>query len=195
MQIKAKYNDELQKHSIINKLKEIITKDTVIINIGTDRCIGDSVAPMLGTMMKEQKFPLPIYGTLDNPIHAMNIHNKIKDIYEKHPSSNIIGIDACLGDKEDVGKIILRDSPIQAGRGVGKCLPEVGDYSIVAIVDDKDTHTFFTERNIRLSFIRKLAKSINLVLSEVLNINYGRNSGNMNTTANNIGMNQIAISK
>lgn len=170
MKIKVEYQDNFEMKKIINKLKKIITKDTVIVNIGTDRCIADSVAPMLGTMLKDQKFPLTVYGTLDEPIHALNIHNKIKYIYEKHPNSNIIGIDACLGNKEDVGKIILTDSPIKPGKGVGKSLPDVGAYSIAIVVDEATTNTSLTSRNIRLSFIRNLAESVSLILNEALNI-------------------------
>ncbi|MCD3276703.1 spore protease YyaC [Clostridium botulinum] len=170
MKIKVDYQNNFEMEKIINKLKKIITKDTVIVNIGTDRCVGDSVAPMLGTMLKDQKFPLTVYGTLDEPIHAINIREKIQKIHIRHPNSMIIGIDACLGNKEDVGKIILRDSPIKPGKGVGKSLPDVGDYSIAIVVDEATTNAPLTRRNIRLSFIRNLAESVSLILNEALNI-------------------------
>lgn len=141
-------------------LKSYLTIDTVIVCIGTDKFIGDCLGPLVGTFLKDKNFPLPVYGTIENPIHALNIKDKLNNIYRLHPNSNIIGIDACLGEESSIGDIHIRSSPIHPGKGVGKTLPEVGDSSIVGIVDCIDDSNLFTSKSIRLHFIMEMAKVI-----------------------------------
>jgi putative sporulation protein YyaC len=160
-----KYNSEN-----ITKLKDVLknymNKDTVIICIGTDKCIGDCLAPMIGTILKEREYNYPIYGTLEDPVHALNLEKKLKEIKQKHPKSFVIGIDACLGDSEYVGNIQIRNRPVYPGKGVGKVLPAVGDISIVGIVDSIAYSDVFSIRSIRLDLIHKMAKSIAMAILE-----------------------------
>ncbi|AVQ46576.1 spore protease YyaC [Clostridium botulinum] len=157
---KTHYMESLSYYKIANSLKNYLNKDTIIICIGTDRCIGDCLGPLVGTILKYKNIPLKLYGTLDEPIHALNIEETIKNIKNSYPNSSIIGIDACLGDKNNIGQIQVRNFPIQPGKGVGKTLPKVGDYSIVGIVDSNENCDIFTSANTRLSLILNIAKVI-----------------------------------
>lgn len=141
-------------------LKNYLSTNTIIVCIGTDKFIGDCLGPLVGTFLKDMNFPLPVYGTIEYPIHALNIKDRIKNIYDLHPNANIIGIDACLGEESSIGDIHIRNSPIHPGKGVGKSLPEVGDYSIVGIIDCIDDAAIFTSKSIRLHFIMEMAKVI-----------------------------------
>ncbi len=154
------YNSNLSFQNISLEIKKYITKNTVIVCIGTDKCIGDSLGPLVGSMLIENSFPLPVYGTLAQPIHALNLDDRLSEIYSNHPTASIIGIDACLGDEEDIGKIRTRDYAIHPGKGVGKELPEVGIASIIGIVDSSSNSEIFFSRSIRLSFIMDMAKVI-----------------------------------
>ncbi|WP_423219191.1 spore protease YyaC [Clostridium thermobutyricum] len=136
-------------------LKEHIKENLVIVCIGTDKFIGDALGPIVGSILKFNNFPYPVYGTLHEPIHALNLNKFLSSINEKHQSSYIIAIDACLGT--NVGDICIRDHPIYPGKGVGKILKEVGDISIVGIVSKGDSNNFLTSNSIRLSFIYDLA--------------------------------------
>ena len=141
-------------------LKKYLTADTIIVCIGTDKFIGDCLGPLVGTFLEEKKFPLPIYGTIEYPIHALNLKDRMEEIYKLHPDSNIIGIDACLGDDSSIGDIHVRNTPIYPGKGVGKILPEVGKSSIVGIVGSLDDCVPFTSKRIRLHFIMEMAQII-----------------------------------
>lgn len=141
--------------------------------IGTDKCIGDCLGPLVGSLLTENFFPLPVYGTLSYPIHALNIDERLNEIYSKHPNASIIGVDACLGNEDDIGKIRIRDYAIHPGKGVGKELPEVGIASVIGIVDSSDNSEFFFSRSIRLSFIMNMAKTITRLLIEAYNLNLG----------------------
>ena len=92
--------------NLIFEIKNYINKDTVIVCIGTDKCIGDCLGPLVGSILTENFFPLPVYGTLSSPIHALNISERLDEIYSTHPNASIIGVDACLGDEDDIGEIV-----------------------------------------------------------------------------------------
>jgi putative sporulation protein YyaC len=166
--ISGHYKDENLVKEMSEKILEYMCDDFVVVNIGTDRCIGDSVAPLVGSYLKEKNFSFPVYGSMHEPIHALNLHKKLEEIKAKHPNSTIVAIDACLGDCDCIGEIQVRDFPISPGRGVGKNLGKVGDFSIVGIVDSAENSELFTNRTIRMSFIMDLSKTITdaLLLAE-----------------------------
>lgn len=141
-------------------IKDYISENTVIVCIGTDKCIGDCLGPLVGTFLKESFFPLPVYGTIEFPIHALNIDKRINEIKILHPNASIIGIDACLGDSKSIGEIHSRDYPIHPGKGVGKSLPDIGTSSIVGIIDSIDSSELFTSRSIRLNLVMEMSRVI-----------------------------------
>lgn len=157
---KVDYQSLFAYSEIGSFMKNYISKNTIIVCIGTDKCVGDCLGPLVGTLLLEKNFPLPIYGTLESPIHALNLDKKLKEIKKLHPNASIIGIDACLGDSKSIGEIHCRDYPIHPGKGVGKSLPDVGIASIIGIVDTSENPELFTTRSIRLNLVFKMAKVI-----------------------------------
>ena len=111
--------------------------DIVVICIGTDRSTGDSLGPFTGMFLKEKKIKnLHIFGTIENPVHAKNIHeitDKINESFNKE-STLFIAIDASVGDSEKAGYIGIGDQPLNPGSGVDKDLPELGDIAITGIM-------------------------------------------------------------
>lgn len=168
---KIDYKSALAYYEIGEGLKDFIRNDTVIICIGTDKCIGDCLGPLVGTLLESSLFPLPIYGTIASPIHALNINQRLDEINRKHPNACIIGIDACLGDLDSIGEIHTRDYAIRPGKGVGKSLPEVGMASIIGIVDSSTSSDLFSSRSIRLSLILDMAKVISRGLLYAYSLN------------------------
>lgn len=161
---KVNYKKENVAQVLSLVLKDIINENTIIVCIGTDRAIGDALGPLVGTMLKNSDFKYPVYGTLDSPIHALNIYESIEEIKKRHPKGELLAIDACLGSKNSIGNIQVRKGPILPGKGVGKKLPEVGSHSIVGIVDKIDENNRFSFNNVRLSFVLELAETIALSL-------------------------------
>jgi putative sporulation protein YyaC len=161
---KVNYKKENVAQVLSLILKDIINENTIVICIGTDRSIGDALGPLVGTMLKNSDFKYPVYGTLDNPIHALNIYESIEEIKRLHPKGEFLAIDACLGSKNSIGNIQIRKGPILPGKGVGKKLPQVGSFSIVGIVDKIDENNRFSFNNVRLSFVLELAETVALSL-------------------------------
>lgn len=159
-------------------LKCNLKSNTVIVCVGTDRCIGDCLGPLVGTFLKEKCFNLPVYGTVEEPIHALNLNEKILEIKNNHPGCHILGIDACLGTKDRIGEIQARNFPIHPGKGVGKTLPDVGDTSIIGIIDCSDSSEIFTTRNIRLNLVMGMAKTISNSIIYAYNKKFENNLNN-----------------
>ncbi|NMD72489.1 spore protease YyaC [Bacillus sp. DNRA2] len=133
----------------------------VFVCIGTDRSTGDSLGPLVGTLLEEKMIsPFFVYGTLENPIHAVNLKEQLNDIHDKHVNPFIIGIDACLGRLKSVGVIQIAEGPVKPGAGVNKDLPEVGNLHITGIVNVSGFMEFFVLQNTRLNLVLKMAKTI-----------------------------------
>lgn len=146
---------------LIRFLPRNAERPIVFVCIGTDRSTGDSLGPLVGSFLEEKDISsFYVYGTLDEPIHAVNLTERLKEITIKHHNPYIIGIDACLGRMKNVGIIQVGDGPVKPGAGVNKELPAVGDIHITGIVNVSGFMEFFVLQNTRLNLVMKMAKTI-----------------------------------
>lgn len=160
----------LLKEGLLHYFKTYaVNKEIVLLCIGTDRSTGDSLGPMIGSKMRMYSFlPIHVYGNLDEPVHALNLVETMKEIYRNHVSPYIIAIDACLGRLQNVGMIQIKQGPLKPGAGVKKDLPEVGDIHIVGNVNVGGFMEFFVLQNTRLSVVMKMADVISSSLTQAL---------------------------
>ena len=100
---------------------------------------------------------IPVLGTLDEPVHAVNLDVVRQTIIYRYPHHFVIAVDACLGKFEHVGRIDVEDSPLHPGAGVKKELGEIGDISITGIVNVSGYMEFFVLQNTRLSEVMRMA--------------------------------------
>jgi len=136
-------------------------QELVIFCIGTDRSTGDSLGPLVGSQLQKM-YPsgMHVYGTIDEPVHAVNLAETIEKVETKHPKSLIIAVDACLGQFNSVGQIQVADGPLKPGAGVKKELPEIGTFHITGIVNIGGFMEYFVLQNTRLSIVMKMADMI-----------------------------------
>lgn len=133
----------------------------VLLCIGTDRIIGDSLGPMVGSMLeKYSNEKLHVYGTLQNTVHALNIDAIKKQIKKKHPDSLIIAVDASLGPIEQIGSVYVRSGCLYPGAGVHKTLPAIGDIAITGITNAESSQPYLALQTARLSTIASMAEVI-----------------------------------
>ncbi|MGQ0452983.1 DUF1256 domain-containing protein, partial [Bacillus sp. SS-TM] len=53
----------------------------ILVCIGTDRSTGDALGPLVGTKLEQIDIQnLQVFGTLDEPVHALNLEDKIQNI-------------------------------------------------------------------------------------------------------------------
>ncbi|MHB1126788.1 MAG: spore protease YyaC [Bacillota bacterium] len=166
--LKIHYQDPLAVHSLsttlcqyLQTLSPDMSRPIIIVSIGTDRSTGDSLGPLVGSKLQNIKLDsLYVYGTLDDPIHAGNLAEKLEQICTKHPSPIIIAIDASLGQTESIGYITLMEGAVKPGAGVNKNLPEVGDLHFTGVVNVGGYMEYFVLQNTRLSMVMKMAGQI-----------------------------------
>jgi putative sporulation protein YyaC len=104
--------------------------------IGTDRSTGDALGPLVGQRLLKLGFdPEGVVGTLEQPLHALNLEERVRPLRE-HPSNPlVVAVDAALGTTAGVGTVNLRRGGLLPGQGVGKALPAVGELSLTATVN------------------------------------------------------------
>ncbi|NGP45208.1 spore protease YyaC [Bacillaceae bacterium SIJ1] len=159
------YEEERGAQKIAAALKALCNaeahKDVVVLCIGTDRSTGDSLGPITGSLLVE-KSPrhLHVYGTLEKPVHAVNLESSLDQIHTTHDNPWIVAVDACLGRQASVGHASVGLGPIRPGAGVQKTLPEVGHAHINGIVNVSGFMEFFVLQNTRLFTVMQLSRCI-----------------------------------
>lgn len=138
-------------------------KEFVILCIGTDRSTGDALGPIVGHKLItsiSRYSNIYVYGTLDDPVHAKNLKEKIEEIYSTFSNPFILAIDACLGKMDRIGYISVGKGPLKPGAGVNKNLPAVGNIHITGIVNLAGYMEYMVLQNTRLSLVMKMADTL-----------------------------------
>lgn len=169
-------NDCLCSYAIGKKLEALIqshpkaSRPIVLLCIGTDRSTGDSLGPLIGYKLSRRKLHgTTVYGTLDHPVHAVNLEETLLHIKEKHPDALIIAIDASLGIKSHIGYVTIGTGSLKPGAGVNKTtLPEAGDIFITGIVNFSGMLDNLLLQSTRLSTVMRLADCISLGILNAL---------------------------
>ncbi|WP_339252669.1 spore protease YyaC [Sporosarcina sp. FSL W8-0480] len=139
--------------------------------IGTDRSTGDALGPLTGSHLSESLlFPFSVIGTLEKPLHALNLQQQLDKTFEQDRSTFIVAIDACLGKNDSIGQLLLHNGPLYPGKAVGKALPPVGDLSIKGVVNVSG----FMEQAVLQSTRLHLPFEMSRVISRSLQLAYGR---------------------
>lgn len=148
---------------LYQELKPIIKckRPILFLCIGSDRSTGDSLGPLVGYKLKFlSRNNIYVYGSLESPIHSKNLHTILQRIEENFDNPYIIGIDACLGSFQNIGKIFIDKKPLLPGLAVNKDLPPIGEMSITGIVNISGNFEFMVLQNTRLYTVMALSDSI-----------------------------------
>jgi putative sporulation protein YyaC len=151
-------------------LPSTITHDIIFVCIGTDRSTGDSLGPLVGTFLEESDLKsFHFYGTLDDPIHALNLQERLDFIQSHYTNPFIVGIDACLGKMKNISSIRIAKGPVKPGAALNKKLPEVGHIHLTGVVNISGFMDYLVLQNTRLSVVMKMAKFIAKGIKETEN--------------------------
>ncbi|WP_281889727.1 spore protease YyaC [Paenibacillus sp. YYML68] len=148
--------DELHSFMELMQKQGAKAEELVFICIGTDRSTGDSLGPIVGTMLQEAGYT-GVIGTLEHPLDASNMHARLIEI---PPGSVALAIDACLGQASSVGWYQVSNRPLAPGKSVGKQLPLLGTYSIAAIVNVDQGQKYSILQSTSLYKVMMMAKEI-----------------------------------
>ncbi|MBO5045373.1 MAG: spore protease YyaC [Clostridia bacterium] len=168
------YYNSLAETGIMMSLERVLgtlTAPPVVLCIGSDLAVGDSLGPIVGTLVKQSVFPPSayVYGTLKTPITAKEMKYVNDFLRKTHPNSKIIAVDAALGEEEDVGLVKVTSLPLRPGSGANKRLGKVGDVSILGIVAKKTAFSYSSLNLTRLNLVYSMASLISSSLSSLIN--------------------------
>jgi putative sporulation protein YyaC len=164
--LKLLYNETHCVDLLASRIRSLLKgvesiRPIVLVCVGTDRSTGDSLGPLVGRNLdRNPSFLPPVYGTIDRPVHAMNLSETLHEVHREHPNPFIIGVDACLGQLTSVGCIQVGQGPVKPGAGVNKELPPVGDIHVTGIVNVGGFMEYFVLQNTRLSLVMSMAEVI-----------------------------------
>ncbi|MBW7475640.1 spore protease YyaC [Paenibacillus oenotherae] len=165
--LKVPYTELNVNTLLINRLTYLMSslsneqQRLVVVCIGTDRSTGDALGPLVGTYLSKYRSPyFEIFGTLDEPVHAMNLDDTLIEINKQIRKPFVIGIDACLGQVSSVGCIQVGSGPVRPGAGVNKDLPPVGDIHMTGIVNVGGFMEYFVLQNTRLQLVIRMSEII-----------------------------------
>lgn len=150
---------DLLAQAFIEVLGEQI-KDTLFIAIGTDKHLLDCLGPLTGTMLEEYRGDFKILGTLQNPWHAGNLVDKLRQHKALVSQLRTVAIDASIGKDEPSGIIKFKLGPIKPGKAVQKVLPGVGDYAITGLVGSRPNRRTNPQDMVTLADIYAMSRVI-----------------------------------
>lgn len=163
-QLRMHYEDPLFHSSMCTQFNSYLPthpREYIIVCIGTDRCTGDALGPLVGTYLRQLKpTRFTVYGTIHDPVHAKNIEETMAFIYATHEEPFIIAVDASLGKASSVGTIIAGIGSLQPGTALKKSLPKVGHVHIAGIVNVGGFMELTVLQNTRLSIVFDMAHAI-----------------------------------
>ena len=146
----------------LKRIMPTASSTPVILCVGSDLSVGDSLGPLVGTMLKNRlkSLNLYVYGTLAKPITAHEVKYMNEFINSTHPNSPIIAVDAAVGAAGDIGLIKIVKRGLKPGSGANKNLTRVGDVSIMGIVAEKTMFNYSLFSATRLNMVYRMAQII-----------------------------------
>jgi putative sporulation protein YyaC len=135
-------HDPASLSMFVNVLAELLNElrhnysQLIILCIGSDRSTGDSLGPLVGSMLEElQPGNAVVMGTLTKPVHALNLAKTRLSIKEHYDSAAILAVDAGLGQRDKIGTLEIGKGSLKPGAAVKKRIPPIGDIYITGIVN------------------------------------------------------------
>lgn len=133
----------------------------IVMCIGSDRSTGDALGPLVGSIITASKLKdVIVYGTLEEPVHALNLEKTVGTITATYKNAPILAVDSCLGAKKNVGCIQLGMGSLRPGAGVHKKLPAVGHIYVTGIVNMGGFMELMVLQSTRLGMVIPLANFV-----------------------------------
>lgn len=172
--IRCKYDDPNASYKIAEAIRShwiylrrtITCLKPVIVCVGSDYYTGDALGPLVGSALAQNITQIPVYGTMEYPLHAGNLAAEFDRILGKHPDGFFLMIDSAVSDKAPAGTIVAHPGPLTPGAGLGKSLPSFGEFTVVGIVGMPVTKhhpmlgEYVTTPEIRLHTVLQMASVI-----------------------------------
>lgn len=137
--VRVKVGETSSLETLSNAWREIFffNQKVVFICVGTPRLIGDSVAPLIGSYLENSVPDLPVFGTVDDPITAINLEDTVRGLKGLYSDHKIIAVDVCVSLPTKVGDIYIKEEKLKPGRALSKSLKAFGHYKFCVNVSPR----------------------------------------------------------
>ena len=143
------------------ELQRAQKENVLFLFIGTDRSTGDSLGPLIGHQLYRKGLRhITVVGTLEYPVHAMNLEDTLYLVRERYPDHLVVAVDASVGKTCHVGCVTLGRGALRPGLGVSKNLQAVGDLFITGVVSGGSSRDPMMLQSIRLGMVMHMAECI-----------------------------------
>ena len=143
-------------------------RDVVIVCFGTNAISGDSLGPLVGTLLtKKYNIGAFVYGTDEAQINGKNMGEWLAFIKSVHQNALFVAVDASLGNKDKVGQIVLRDDGVCPSGVTGKS-ERFGDIGVLGIVARNHGDPLMQLLTVSPVYVDNLANEIAVMLKAAL---------------------------
>lgn len=110
-------------------------KPRCILCVGTPGIMGDRLGPTVGSLLRGMSVSIPVYGTVEKPVHGLNLREWVKHTRRMSP---VLVIDSAVSRKHRVGTICAGRGKVKARSGIddNDHIP-VGDLYITGVVAEE----------------------------------------------------------
>lgn len=140
----------------------------VIVCVGSDKISGDSLGPLVGSLLREGGVPCPVYGAMGHAVNGVNLGEYRRFLRRYHPGVPVIAVDAAVGRSDEVGQIKYRLGGVQAGGAVGREELPLGDLAILGVVGKKGGDVLASLLSVPYHEVEALAHRIAAKIAAVL---------------------------
>lgn len=158
----------VEKNKMTKDGREVMQKfsNIVILCVGTNKLMGDSVGPIVGqklTRLLNNKDNIKIYGSMKQTLNLKNAKQILEEINNQYTKPFIITIDAALGPKERIETIFISNGKIKIGGALGHEIEYFSHINIKAIVGEYQKNiqkNFDTLNGIQRKSVQQLSNQI-----------------------------------
>lgn len=132
-------NEDFLYQQFVCELSTFIEKEKLKRNasltflcIGTTKVIGDSVGPIVGSILKEKidkESGINVLGDYECNIDYSNIEKQIEGT-----DTIVVAIDSALSCERNIGKVFVQDCGLKYGESLKRNSRNIGDICIKAVV-------------------------------------------------------------
>lgn len=125
----------------------------IFLCIGTDKIIGDSIGPIVGSKLKEiENNYIKIYGTLEKNLDFLNTKSMLENIYKIYENPFLITIDAALSRRKNIGEIFVTNGYIKLGNALEKSICYYSNINIKCVVGE------YLDKKTNINILKKVDK-------------------------------------
>ena len=143
-------------------------RQTVIVCFGTMSISGDSLGPMVGTLLAERyNVPAFVYGTEKCSVNGKNMAKWLSFIKQAHRGALFIAVDASLGTPDKVGQIVIRPDGVCPAAIKGKT-ERFGDVGILGVVAENKGDALMQLMSVSPLYVEELADKVAVLLKQAI---------------------------